>query len=260
MSVRSSMVCGEGCRAGLMKFLVLALSAALLAACSTYGERVAPVPLPESRSNAVDVQGAKVIAQAYVNPDQAKAALGFDARGAGLLPVRFVVDNKSGNEVSVDPRQTFLVDEQGNAWPLLSSDQAYQRVKKNVDIGSTLSGGAKSSVLLGAAGAVAGFAVGVLTGQNIAETAGKGAVAGASVGAIAGSAKANQELGNRIRGDLARESLQNQRVGSGELAYGYLFFPGKNEAKSAKSLRLALKVGGKLHVVSVPLEQQAGGR
>ena len=186
----------RGASRRFLSFLALFLSALLLTACSSYGERVAPVPLPESRADAVDVDGAKLIAQAYVDPDQAKAALGFDARGAGLLPVRFVVDNKSGKTVSVDPSQTFLVDNQGNAWPLLTSDQAYQRVKSNVSVGSTLSGGAKSSVLLGAAGAVAGFAVGVLTGQNIAETAGKGAVAGASVGAIAGGAKANQELGD----------------------------------------------------------------
>ncbi len=243
----------RGASRRFVSFLALFLSALLLTACSSYGERVAPVPLPESRADAVDVDGAKLIAQAYVDPDQAKAALGFDARGAGLLPVRFVVDNKSGKTVSVDPSQTFLVDNQGNAWPLLTSDQAYQRVKSNVSVGSTLSGGAKSSVLLGAAGAVAGFAVGVLTGQNIAETAGKGAVAGASVGAIAGGAKANQELGDRIRGDLARESLQNQRIGNGQLAYGYLFFPGKDEAKSAKMLRLAVQVGGRMHVVNLPL-------
>ena len=243
----------EVARRRFFSYVVLFLSAALLTACSSYGERVAPVPLPESRADAVDVDGAKLIAQAYVDPGQAKAALGFDARGAGLLPVRFVVDNKSGKAVSVDPRQTFLVDNQGNAWPLLTSDQAYQRVKSNVSVGSTLGGGAKSSVLLGAAGAVAGFAVGVLTGQNIAETAGKGAVAGASVGAITGGAKANQELGDRIRGDLARESLQNQRIENGQLAYGYLFFPGKDEAKSAKMLRLAVQVGGRMHVVNVPL-------
>lgn len=61
----------------------------LLAGCATHGERVAPIQLPETSPNAVEIAGAQVAAQAYMDPGAAKQALGFDARGrAGPGPLR----------------------------------------------------------------------------------------------------------------------------------------------------------------------------
>jgi len=224
-----------------------------LAGCATYGERVAPVPLPETSPQAITVDGAQVVAKAYLDPEQAEQALGFDARGAGLLPVRFVIDNGSGDVVRLRPEQTFLLDNQGNAWPLLTSEQAYKRVRAHVGAGETISGAGESTLLGGAAGAVAGLAIGVLTGRNVAETVGKGAVVGGSAGAISGGAGRYSELDREIRADLEQKGLRLQRVPPGELAYGYLFFPGKEEAQSARSLRLSLEVGGQSRVVELPL-------
>jgi hypothetical protein len=225
----------------------------LTAGCATYGERVAPVPLPESSPQTVTVDGAKVVAQAYLDPAKAREALGFDARGAGLLPVRFVIDNQSQGVVRLRPEQTFLLDDAGNAWPLLTSEQAYKRVRAHVGAGETLTGAGESTLLGGAAGAVAGLAIGVLTGRNVAETVGKGAVVGGAAGAVGGGAGRYQELDREIRTDLEQKGLRLQRVPAGELAYGYLFFPGKDEAQSARSLRLSLEVGGASRVVALPL-------
>lgn len=225
----------------------------LLAGCSSYGERVAPVPLPAASAGHVDVNGVMVAATSYVNEKNAEAVFGFDIRGTGLLPVRLVIDNQSGEPVSLQPQQTFLIDNRDQAWPLLSSDQAYKRVSSDVEIGETLKGVVKPSVLMGAAGAVAGFAIGVLSGHNLAETTAKGAVAGASVGALYGGATAHEEYGQQIRKDLMRHSLRNKQVSKGELAFGYLFFPGRNEAQSAKALRLGLVIDDELQVVTLPL-------
>jgi len=226
---------------------------ALVAGCTTYGERVAPIPLPDAQADHVEVAGVKLVARPYVDVREAKAAFGFDIRGAGLLPVRFVIDNQSDEVVQVVPGQTVLVDAEGNAWPLLTSDQAYRRVKGKVEMGETFLGAAKPATLLGAAGALAGFAVGVLTGENLAETTSKGAVLGAAAGAMGGGANRYDEVGSQVSNDLARQSLQNRRVGRGELAYGYLFFPGHDEAQSAKSLRLGIKIGAVSHIVNLPL-------
>ncbi len=73
-----------------------------MSACSTYGERVAPVPLPSSQQNAVSVNGAELVAQGYIDPQASRDAFGFDARKAGPLPVRFVIDNQSGRPVLID--------------------------------------------------------------------------------------------------------------------------------------------------------------
>jgi hypothetical protein len=44
-----------------------------------------------------------------------------------------------------------------------------------------------------------------------------------------------------------------RRVQAGEVAYGYLCFPDKDEAPSAKELRLGLKIGEQARVVMLPL-------
>lgn len=185
-----------------------------------------------------------ISANAYVDDDQAHAALGFDARDAGLIPVRFVIDNQSQDKVRVLPGQTFLIDNQGQAWPLLSAEQAYERVKQRVQIAETFEGAITPSILAGASGAVAGFAIGVLSGGNIAKIMGKGAAVGAGIGAVAGSAKRYSELDQELRTDLYRKSLQNRPVRPAELAYGYLFFPGfRDESDSASALRLSIRAG-----------------
>lgn len=237
----------------MLTFVLLVSTTLAPFGCATYGDRVAPVPLPEAQPGHVDVDGVKLVAQAYVEPGSAKSALGFDARQAGLLPVRFVIDNQAGKRVSVTPGQTFLIDDQGQAWPLLTSDQAYDRVKGHVDVGETVAGAAKPAGLLGAAGALVGAAVGVVTGENVGTTAAAGAAAGAAIGGVGGGAYANREIGRKISDDLSRESLRNRRVQPGELAYGYLFFPGKDEAQSARELRLGLHIGDQERIVKLSL-------
>jgi uncharacterized protein YcfJ len=196
-----------------------------------------------------------VVARAYLNPEAAREAFGFDIRGAGLLPVQFVVDNQSGSKVAVEPQQTLLLDREGNAWPLLSAQRASERVRSSVAAGESIKSGARSSLLTGLAGAVAGAAVGIVTGENVAESAGKGAAAGAALGGISGGAARYANVGQDIQSDLEDKSLADRLIRPGELAYGFLFFPGKDEAGSVSSLRLALKVGDNTRVVSVPVTE-----
>ena len=238
----------------LEKTFLITLFLFVTVACTTYEKRVAPVPLPSAQTNYVDIMGVKLVAYPYVNERKAKEVFGFDIRSTGLLPVRLVIDNQSNSVVEVDPRQTFLIDEQGQAWPLLTAEQAYQRIKSSVEVGETFKGAIKPSVLLGAAGAVAGFAIGVLA-NDIGEGIAKGAAVGASVGALYGGGGRHEKLDSEIRRDLRHNSLRNEKVGKGELAYGYLFFPGKDEAESARALRLGIKLDGKLKVVNILLQQ-----
>jgi hypothetical protein len=233
--------------------VLLASMASVSFSCATYEERVAPVPLPEAQPGHVNVDGVKLLAQAYVEPESAKSALGFNARRAGLLPVRFVIDNQAQERVSVVPGQTFLIDHQGQAWPLLTAEQAYDRTKGYVDVGETVAGAAKPAALLGTAGALVGAAVGVVTGDNVGTTAAGGAAAGIALGGVGGGVAANRAVNRKISADLTQQSLRNRRVQAGELAYGYLFFPGKNEATSAKELRLGLQIGENERVVRFPL-------
>ena len=128
----------------------------LFSAC-TYRDRIAPIQLPTA-ADSISVDGLLLSATAFVEPDSAKQAFGFDARAAGLLPVQLTFQNDSPHEVRVNPGQTFLIDQQNNAWPILSQEKTYQRAKKYVDIGETAKGAAKPALLMGAAGAIAGAA------------------------------------------------------------------------------------------------------
>lgn len=236
----------------MIRLVLLVSFVAILNSCTTYGDRVAPVPLPSAQLNHLDVKGALLAAHPYADPESAEAVFGFDIRDAGLLPVRFVIDNQSPGSVNIEPNQTFLIDKEGQAWPLLTAEQAYRRVTNSVGVGEVFKGAKTPSVLLGAAGAVAGFAIGILSGENVAEITAKGAVAGASLGALYGGGLRYENLDYEIRTDLQQKSLRNQRIRRGDLAYGYLFFPGKQEAVSAHALRLGLIVNKQRYVLNMP--------
>jgi len=226
---------------------------AVLAGCASYGHRVAPVPLPEAQAEHVTLDGVKIVAVAYPDAKIAKKHFGFDIRGAGLLPVRLVIENGGTKKVTVNPNQTFLIDRIGQAWPLLSAEEAYKRIKAHVELGETAKGTAKPAILLGSAGALAGFAIGILSGHDVGESVGKGAVLGATAGALAGGASAYGSAPEKIKEDLAQRTLANRPVRPGELAYGFLFFPGHNEVTSLQKLRLAINIGSKLHVLNLNL-------
>jgi len=230
------------------------LAASGLTGCSTYENRVAPIPLPSAQRDHVEVDGVLISARAYLNEKEAKDAFGFDARGAGILPVQLVLDNRSGQEVTITPNQTFLIDTLGQAWPLLQSQQLYDRVGKHVDIAETGKGSLKPAVLAGAAGALAGLAIGVVSGRNVGSAAGTGAVIGATAGAIAGGATSRAELDERLRQDLSQKTLKNRSIKQGDLAYGALFFPGfAEEIQGIVAIRLSLHIGSHDRIVEVPL-------
>ncbi|MGM0643615.1 MAG: hypothetical protein ACQETC_07575 [Thermodesulfobacteriota bacterium] len=231
-------------------FLFLAL---MLCSCG-YQDRVQPVNLPDASENAVNINGLKLTATPYTDRKKAKEAFGFDIRDAGLLPVQLVFKNDGDSVVDLIGDQTFLIDRENRAWPVISSERTYKRVKKHTDIGETISGTAKPGLLLGAAGAVAGLAVGVITGENIGEYAGKGAVIGGTAGILGGGAKGYQEARDKIRQGLKDQSLKKREIMPGQIAYGMIFFPGyAKEAQDAAWLKLTLSFNGDPRPVTLPL-------
>lgn len=224
-----------------------------LVSCA-YQDRVQPVSLPDSSPNSIRINGLKLSATPYANPEKAKKAFGFDIRDAGLLPVQLVFQNDGTDVIDLIGDQTFLIDNQNRAWPVISSERTYERVKKHVDIGETMAGTAKPGLLLGAAGAVAGLAVGIITGENIGEYAGKGAVIGGTAGVLGGGAKGWQDARGKIKQGLRDQTLKNQEIMPGQIAYGMIFFPGyEEEAQSTAWLKLTLSFSGDPRPVTLPL-------
>lgn len=236
----------------LAVLLLLALS---LTGCSAYKSQEVGFKPPSAYAGMQMVNGAQVAAQSYADAGAAKAAFGFDIRGAGLMPVQLIIDNGGPSSLVVVPEQTFLIDAEGNYWNLLDSRTAYQRVESSSEFATIGKGAGKGAFLGAAGGAIVGAALGILTGENVGNAIGKGAAVGAAGGAVIGGTDAGTsgETGRQISRDLANKQLDNKPIRSGVLGRGFLFYPG--EAPSASQLRLQLKEveTGKLHNLTMPL-------
>lgn len=242
-------------RRGAECLLILLMA---LGACTTaYKATPLSFKLPEKYPNAQKVAGATVGSVAFVNAGEAKDAFGFDVRGAGMLPVQVVFDNLGTHPLTINAAQTFLEDGNGNLWPVLSSDLAYERAARYSRTKEVFKEGAYHGFLGAAAGALIGAAVGIVTGDNVAGAIGKGAAVGGAAGATLGGVKGyatSEDARKAIVNDLQQKSLQAKTISPGDLAFGFIFFPG--EAKSALQLRLQIieKDTGAAHVVLMKLD------
>lgn len=220
----------------------LFLATALLTSCST-AYKATPIgfELPERYPNAQQIAGATVGVVAYVDPDAAGQAFGFDVIGAGLLPIQVAFDHRGGSALAINPAQTFLENEEGKLWPVLNERFAYDRVTHYAETKQIFSKGSYGAFLGGVAGALIGAAVGVVSGEDVGRSAAKGAATGAAGGGVlgggAGAAQAD-EARRAVMDDFNEKSLRNREIKPGELAYGFIFFPA--EAGTARSLRLQL--------------------
>lgn len=214
---------------------------ALISACTFYESRQVAFRPPDQYANNQFVAGANVAAEAYSHSGQARDVFGFDIRGAGLMPVQVVMDNRGGRRLELVPDQTFLIDSSGGYWNLLDRRTAYQRVEKSSEFGTIARGAGRSGFLGAAGGALVGLAVGVLGRGNVAEDIGRGAVVGAAGGSIFGGAEAatSGDSGRQIARDLANKELMNRAIEPGTMAHGFLFFPG--EAPGGGQLKIQVR-------------------
>jgi len=212
-----------------------------LAACTKYERQVVPFKLPSSLPNSVQAADAIIAARSFDSKDEATAAFGFDIKGAGILPVQVMFDNRGNHSLEIVPSQTFMVDESDQVWNILDQKLAYDRLAKKTELGQVMPEGAKYGALAGLAGGVIGAAIGIVSGHNVGEAAGKGAVLGGVAGLTIGGAQGldNQDVQAKIREDLKTRSLERRAIKPKELAHGFIFFPG--EAKKGKEVRLQLR-------------------
>jgi hypothetical protein len=212
----------------------------VLASCTTrYVAKPVPFKAPSAYPNSQEVAGAVVGARAYTEPREAKENFGFDIINAGMLPVEVVIDNRGVHPLEINASQTFLEDKNGNLWPILARNYAYERATQYTETHEAFKGAARSSIIGAAAGAAIGLAIGILIRHDVGGAIGKGAVIGGVGGGIVGGVKGSEnadEARHAVMEDLRQKSLQARSIMPHDLSYGFIFFPG--EAKTAKQLRL----------------------
>jgi len=198
--------------------------------------------------------GLMVGAESFVEKAQAEEAFGFDVRGAGLLPLQLVMDNKSGQSVEVVSGQTFLVDDTNRNWKLLTNREAAERVQRATESGVITSGAGKGAAWGAAAGAILGLALGIVSGHNVGEAVIKGGVLGGAGGAIIGGASKSDDRRQeyQIANDIREKGIEGKIMREEALATGFIFFPG--EVKSAKELRLQLRFRGDNKIQTITLK------
>ena len=239
-----------------ISILLIFIGVFLFQGCSTsYKAKPLPFKTPASYDNAVTIAGAQVAAKAFNDIKQAKEVFGFDIHGAGMLPVQVVFDNQGIHPFEINGDQTFLEDEKGNLWPVLSREIAYERAAKYAKTKDVVKEGAYHGMLGAVAGSLIGAAIGIVSGDNVATAAGKGASVGAAAGATIGGSGgyASDNARMAIIDDLHEKSLQNKPVEPKSIAHGILFFPG--EAVSGRQLRLQIVEinTGRVHVLRLDL-------
>ncbi|HBG04118.1 MAG: hypothetical protein A2075_16795 [Geobacteraceae bacterium GWC2_58_44] len=228
----------------------------LLSGCTAYKSQYVSFRPPEGYVNHREVSGVSFGGEAYPDRKSAEKAFGFDIKGAGLLPVMLVLDNKSGHNLEIVAAQSFLVDDSGNYWPVVPNNTAFDRLDKSTQLASFFGRGAGKGAVLGAvAGGLLGTALGIVSGRSVAESLGKGAALGAAGGAVIGGTQegSSREREYSISDDLRDKGLEGRVIPDQYLANGFLFFPG--EATSARELRLQWRERdtGQLHKLTLPL-------
>lgn len=237
----------------LMVYLVLPIF--MLSGCTAYKTQYAGFRPPEGYANLQVVDGAKIGGEAYAAKDEAENAFGFDIKGAGLLPVQIVLDNKSGQDLEIVGNQTFLVDDANRYWNIIPTNVAIDRLEKSTQLAAFFGKGAGKGALLGtAAGGILGAALGIVSGGSVGEAAMRGAAVGAAGGAIVGGVKegTSSEREYRITDDIRAKGLEGKVIPSESLASGFVFFPG--EAETAKELKLQYREKGSGKIRNVVLK------
>ncbi len=134
--------------------------------------------------------------------------------------------------MKIIPRQTFLIDLDGQAWPLLTSDQASSRLADSAPTHDPYP--APAPVALDA---LTGFALDMVVGP-----------------AFSGNAEDYARPGKGESQNFAGRTLRNPGIPAEQVASGVLFFPGRGEAHGARGLRLCYEQGGRLKFLTLPLK------
>lgn len=226
----------------MKKIICMLLIAAHISACATYENRSVSFRPPQDYSNYQNADGLIVGAEAFSDKKGAEDAFGFDIRGAGILPVQIVLDNRSGQGVELVSGQTFLIDGSSRYWKILSNQEAVDRLEKATEIGAIGKGAGRGAAFGAAAGALLGLALGIVSGRNAGESAVKGGIIGGAGGAVIGGAdKAGDDRQRqyKIANDVRDKGIEGKVMQTESIANGFIFFPG--EAETVKELRLQLR-------------------
>ena len=150
-------------RNAIVLTMIALLAVALLASCARYQQQVVPFKMPQAYPNSTTVGGAVIASKSWDDQKEAEAAFGFDIRPE-ILPVQVIFDNKGSHPLEIVSEQTFLIDVDNNAWPVMDARMAYDRIARKTELGEVAPNAAKYGALGAVAGGIIGAAIGIVGG------------------------------------------------------------------------------------------------
>jgi len=220
----------------------LLLTLTLFPACTPHREEPLSVPRLPPDAQSFRLFNTTFQANLYTAAQAARTVFGLDGRTAGLLPVRCLIEHRGRTALYLLPQQSFLLDRQQRAWPLLTGDQVRNRLAL-----APLDDAARQAALkrLWGDGPWNGLAFGLWPAAAHARAT--------SAGLLSRRADANP-LSIDTRQTSVRPALSPYRVDPGQLAEAYLLFPDHPDLQQAVDLRLGLDIEGTRRAVNVPLK------
>ena len=213
-------------------------------ACTPHREEpVSAARLPVS-TQSIRLFNTTLLAELYTTAD---GRPGFDFKTAGLLPVRCRIDHQGRTPLYIHPQQSFLLDRDYQAWPLLTGEQARHRI-----LAAPLNETARQSALRRLWGEsplapASLLAFGLVTSAPAATPAVRG---------LLRRPDSMPALALDTRQMSGRASVPLYGIRPGTLAEAWLFFPDQAGSHGGVSLRLGLEIEQTRRSVNIPLTVQ----
>lgn len=185
----------------MKRILCSLLVASHMAACASVEDGTLAIRPPQDFPSYQNVSGVMIGGESHDDQKKAEKLFGFDIRGAGILPVQLVLDNRSGQGIEVVMDQVLLVAGGDERWKSL----------RNAD-----------------AVALAGW-------DAKGKDKGKDIVPGTAAGALLERVISPLPPPDK----LIKRGIEGKVIPSGGVASGFIYFPA--EAVAARELRLQVR-------------------
>lgn len=207
-------------------FSVFCFLFSAITGCATFQDMVTPIRPPADYYTHTDVGGVIIAVEVLSTPEQSRAQFNTDLGRIGILPIKLIVKNNSGQSVQIDRSQIFGVLNDGSMFNSYALHQSIERIRG----AETAKGAVKGAGAGAAVGAIAGAALGAVSGgdsRDVGRMAGTMGVMGGFMGAVVGG----DSIASYIPKKMHYLDWGKRNIRPGYLISGFIFLPKNNYAQ-----------------------------
>lgn len=243
----------------MKKTICLLMIVMAFTSCTTHNTHLVPFKPPSDYTNYQNVSGLLIGAEAFSDGKKAEQEFGFNVLGSGLLPVKIVIENKTGQGIELISGQTFIIDTNNRYLKVITNRESAERARKYTAAGTISGSTGKAEVWGSAAGALLKHAVGISSSrESITMPLPKDTIpAGTKAAELneLGKIEDEKQRENKSAEYLRDKGIEGKIMPNNYIASGFLYFPGDNFS-SIQELRLQFKFRdtGRLQTINLKLK------